>query len=51
MKKEKWIWIPGYVRANGNFVRGHYRRMTEDEETRSLAAIRGWMKLKKKLKA
>jgi len=44
---KKIIWIPGYVRANGNIVKGHYREMTEDEETRSLAATKGWMKLKK----
>jgi len=51
MTEEKWIWIPGYVRKNGNIVKGHYRRMTEDEKTRSLAAIKGWMNLKKRLKA
>ena len=44
----KRIWIPGYVRANGNIVNGHYREMTEGKETRSRAATKGWKELKQK---
>jgi hypothetical protein len=47
----KKIYIPGYVRANGNVVRGHFREMTESKTTRSLAAIEGWMKRKARMKA
>ncbi len=47
----KRIYIPGYIRANGNVVKGHYRVMTEDEETRSAAATRGWKKRLARLKA
>ncbi|MEM3859941.1 MAG: hypothetical protein QXS81_01090 [Candidatus Micrarchaeaceae archaeon] len=45
----KRIYIPGYVRANGFAVKGHYRNMTESKETRSIAAIIGWQKRKAKM--
>jgi hypothetical protein len=44
------IYIPGYVRKNGNRVEGHYREMTETKSVRSDAATRGWEK-RKRLKA
>lgn len=47
----KRIYIPGYVRANGDVVNGHYRIMTEGKTTRSVAAKIGWAKRKMKIKA
>lgn len=49
MKKK--IYIPGYIRANGDVVNGHYREMTEGKTTRSVAARIGWAKRKMRLKA
>jgi hypothetical protein len=48
---KKSIYIPGYYRANGDFVEGHYRKMTEGKLTRSIAAKIGWAKKKMKVKA
>lgn len=47
----KKIYIPGYIRANGFRVKGHYREMTEDEETRSDAATKGWENRKARMRA
>lgn len=47
----KKIYIPGYVRANGNRVEGHNREMTESETTRSEAATKGWETRKARLRA
>lgn len=44
----KKIYIPGYVRANGFRVRGHFRVMTETKSVRSGAATKGWEKRRMK---
>lgn len=43
----KKVYIPGYIKADGTVIKGHYRTMTESKKVRSIAALLGWKNRKR----